>query len=74
MPTKQSIGMEELRDREVVGRSEPEGRAEPDDLARGLAGRGRSDRALRQGSSRRRSTAPGGGCRSASCPPRSASG
>jgi putative transposase len=41
MPTKNHHGIEELRDRGVVRRSEPGGRAEPDDAARGLVGGGR---------------------------------
>ena len=50
MPTKKShsIGIENLRDRDVIKRSEPEGRAQLDDVARGLAAGGGSDRGLRR--------------------------
>lgn len=50
MPTKKnhSIGIEHLRDRDVIKRSEPGGRAPLDDVARGLAAGGLSDRGLRQ--------------------------
>jgi putative transposase len=45
MPTENRITIEQLRDRDVVKRSEPGGRAELDDVARG---RGRGARALRE--------------------------
>jgi putative transposase len=50
MPTKKnhSIGIEELRDRDVVKRSESGGRAQLDDVARGVVAGGLSDRGLRR--------------------------
>jgi putative transposase len=43
MPTKNHHGIEGMRDRDVVRRSEPEGRAGPDDVARGRGGGGRPE-------------------------------
>jgi len=48
MPTKNSITIEELRDRDVIKRSEPGGRAELDDVARGLAAGASGRRRLRR--------------------------